>query len=175
MNDFLEWLDEQDDPAPRHADGCMCDTIDKAEAAARRLRAATDALAAIEAVQDRIIADARAWREEAGKRHDSIVLAEQANLETFLRVQIAAGGPKSAPLPWGVSVKARKTGGTLVFADGFADEAPDDVVRSKVSIDAAKAKAYYRVADDGTVVDPNGEVVEAVTVAPVADKFEVVA
>lgn len=174
MNDFLEWLDEQDAPAERGGEW-MCDTIEKAEGAARRLRQAVDAITEIERVQDRIIADARAWREEAAKRHDTIVLHEQANLETFLRKQIADGGPKSSPLPWGVSVKARKTGGTLEFADGFADDAPDEIVRVKRSIDAKAAKAYFTITDDGLAVDPNGEIVEAVTVKPVGDKVEVVA
>lgn len=175
MNDFLEWLDEQDDPAPREAEGWMCDTIEKAEGAARRLRKATDAIAEIEATMDRIIADARAWRDDASKRHDSVVRIEQGNLDTFLRVQIEQGGPKSAALPWGVSVKARKTGGTLEFADGFADGAPDAVVRVKRSIDAKAAKSYYTVTDSGVVVDPNGEVVEGVTVKPVEDRVDVVA
>lgn len=175
MNDFLAWLDEQDDPAPREASGWMCDTIEKAEGAARRLRKAQDAIADIERVMDRIIADARAWRDEAAKRHDSVVRVEQGNLETFLRVQIEQGGPKSAALPWGVSVKARKTGGTLDLSGLDPDDAPDAIVRVKRAIDAKAAKEYYTVAEGGVVVDPNGEVVEGVTVKPVEDRFEVVA
>ncbi len=172
--DFLDWLDAQDDPAERVADGWACDTIERAEAAARRLRRATDAVAELTRTRDRIIADAKAWHEHATDRHETIIEIERANLETFLRKQIEDGGAKSAPLPWGVTVKARKVGGQLVFPDGFEELAPDDVVRVKRSIDAKAAKAYYTVADGGVVVDPSGEVVEGVTVKPVHDKVEVV-
>lgn len=172
--DFLDWLDAQDDPAEREAGGWACDTIDRAEAAARRLRRATDAVADMTRTRDRIIADANAWHEHATDRHETIIEIERANLETFLRKQISDGGAKSAPLPWGATVKARKVGGQLEFPDGFADTAPDEVVRVKRSIDAAAAKAFYTVADGGVVVDPNGEVVEGVRVKPVTDKVEVV-
>lgn len=173
--DFLDWLDEQPDQTDYTADDWVCDSIEKAEGAARRLRAAADKLAEIDAVADRMIAEAQAWRDEAGASYRSKVDSESRNLETFLRIQIAAGGPKSSPLPYGVTVSARKTGGTLEFAPGFADTAPDDVVRVKRSIDAAAAKKFYTVADDGIVVDPNGEVVEGVTVKPVEDAVKVTA
>jgi hypothetical protein len=174
-SEFFEWLDEQEEPAEREAPGWMCDTIEKAEAAARRLRDATDRIAAIDAVADRMVADANAWRQQASAPFAGKVEACTRDIETFLRVQIADGGPKSTPLPYGVSVSARKTGGTLVFDPEFVDAAPDDVVRVKRSIDAAKAKAYYTVAGDGIVVDPNGEVVDGVTVAPVVDAVKVTA
>lgn len=175
-SEFFDWLDEQDDPAPREAPGWMCDTIEKAEVAARRLRDATDRIAAIDAVADRMVADAEAWRAQASAPYASKVEAAQRDIETFLRVQIEDGGPKSVPLPYGVSVSARQTGGTLVFDPGFADIAPDNVVRVKVEVDAAKAKAYYRVTDDGVVVDPEtGEVVEGVSVTPKVDKVKVTA
>lgn len=174
-SEFFDWLDEQDDPAPREVPGWMCDTIEKAEGAARRLRAATDRIDAVSAVADRMIADAEAWRAQATAADAAKVEACERDIETFLRVQIEQGGPKSAPLPYGVSVSARKTGGTLVFDPEFVDSAPEDVVRVKRSIDAKAAKSYFTVTDDGTVVDPNGELVEGVTVAPVVDSVKVTA
>lgn len=175
-NDFLEWLDAQDDPAEREASGWVCDSIERAEGAARRLREATDKAREIDAVADRVIAEANAWRAEASAPYVSKIERETRSLETFLRLQIEAGGPKSSPLPYGVTVKARKVGGTLEFPDGFADTAPDDVVRVKRSIDAKAAKARYKALDDGSVVDTvTGEVVEGVTVKPVEDRVQVTA
>lgn len=173
-NDFLEWLDEQPDAPDTNADGWTCDSMAKAEASARRLRRASDKLAEINAVADRLIADANAWREHVSAPHDSAADIERRNLETFLRIQIEQGGAKSCPLPHNVSVSARQVGGTLEFVKDFADTAPDDVVRVKRSIDAKAAKEYYRVVD-GVVVDPNGEIVEGVTVRPVTDNVKVVA
>lgn len=173
-SEFFEWLEAQDEPAEREAPGWICDTIEKAEAAARRLRAATDSVSSIDAVADRMIADAEAWRAQASAPYASKVEAATRDIETFLRVQIEDGGPKSTPLPYGVSVAARKTGGTLVFDPAFVDSAPDDVVRVKRSIDAAKAKAYYSVTPDGIIVTPDGEVVaEGVSVSPVVDSVKV--
>lgn len=172
-SDFFDWLDAQDEPAEREAPGWMCDTIEKAEGAARRLRDASDRISAIDAVADRMIADAEAWRAQASAPYASTVDGATRDIETFLRVQIDAGGPKSAPLPYGVTVKARQTGGTLQFADGFADQAPDDIVRVKREVDAKAAKAYYTVTDGGAVVDPNGEIVEGVTVKPKVDTVKV--
>lgn len=173
-NDFLEWLDEQPDAPDTAADGWICDSMAKAEASARRLRRAADKLAEIDAVADRLIADANAWREQASAPHDSAADIERRNLETFMRIQIEQGGAKSAALPYNVSVSARKTGGTFEFEDNFADSAPDEIVRVSRKIDAKAAKEYYRVVD-GVVVDPNGEIVEGVTVRPVTDNVKVVA
>lgn len=178
-SEFFEWLDAQDEPAEREAPGWMCDTIEKAEGAARRLRDATDRIAAIDAVADRMIADAEAWRSQASAPYASKVEAATRDIETFLRVQIEGGGPKSTPLPYGVSVAARKTGGTLVFDPEFVDAAPDEIVRVKRAIDAKAAKAYYTVKEyegETVIVTPTGEVVErGVSVSPVVDSVKVTA
>lgn len=172
-SDFFDWLDAQEEPVDRAAPEWICDTLEKAEGAARRLRAATDSIAEIDAVANRIIADAEAWREQATAPYASTAQSCTADIETFLRKQIEMGGPKSAPLPYGISASARQTGGTLVFDPEFAESAPDDIVRVKRSIDAKAAKAYYTVTKAGVVVDPNGEVVEGVTVAPKVDSVKV--
>lgn len=172
-SDFFDWLDAQEEPVDRAAPEWICDTLEKAEGAARRLRAATDSIAEIDAVANRIIADAEAFRAQAAAPHAATVESCSADIETFLRKQIEMGGPKNAPLPYGISVAARQTGGTLVFDPEFAETAPDDIVRVKRSIDAKAAKAYYTVTKAGVVVDPNGEVVEGVTVAPKVDSVKV--
>ncbi len=189
-SEFFEWLDGQDDPAERETPGWMCDTIDKAEGAARRLREATDRIAEIDAVANRMIADAEAWRSQASSPWASQCAASTADIETFLRVQIDAGGPKSSPLPYGVSVSARKTGGTLDLSMLDAESAPAAIVKMKPAIVAAEAGKYYRIiGPDGvevdgkdvkveagveyTVVDPNGEVVDSVSVKPVVDAVTV--
>lgn len=171
-NDFFDWLDEQE-PEQERGGEWTCDTIEKAEAAARRLRQASDRIAAIDAVADKLIADANAWRAEASSPYAAQAEVASSDIETFLRVQIDAGGPKSAPLPHGVSVSARKTGGTFVFADGFADSAPDDVVKITRKVDAKAAKMRYKETDQGVIDTVTGELVEGVSVTPIMDKVTV--
>lgn len=174
-SEFFDWLDAQEDSTERESEGWICDTIDKAEGAARRLREATDAIREYKAVADRMIADANLWLAEVTAPHASKVESQSKDLEAFLRLQIENGGAKSLPLPYGVSIKATKTGGTFEFAADFAETAPDDVVRKKREVDAAKAKAYYKVTPSGDIIDPNGEIVEGITVKPKVDKYTVTA
>lgn len=160
-------------PEPDRSEPWSITGLKEAAWAARKAKAAHDSIAAISAWEEEEIARVRAAADVERQREQSTLDFFTGALAQYLAREIEAGrSTKTLTLPAGkVSIRARQP--SLAIDDAPALEwaranAPQ-VVRVKESLDRSAFKKAVQLADGGTVVTEDGEVLEFARWEPQAD------